>query len=340
MLVVLALLLAAPAAPPGSPIAAAPAKAAPAPVALVPLRALGVPEDVVRALQQTLRNELSSLPEANIVSEAALAEALRREPDCDARLACACAAAAKAGARQLILGTASQLGDSFLIDLKLLDARTAVEVRRATHPVSGTQDALIETLREASVELLAPQRFTGALRVEVPGSPGATLFIDGKRVGAPLGGGAIEGLAPGQHTLRVADGRSREVSTFVEVRFGRTTEARIELGPPLLRTVPSAAMPGPSASAGRAPRAWVRPVVLTGAGLAVVAGVVGIVFHTQAYATAAELNRRESLNQLSTTDLSAYGAVDRQVKTARGLYLASAALAVATAGLFAWDLKF
>ena len=161
-------------------------------------------------------------------------------------------------------------------------------------------------------------------------------------------GGAIEGLAPGQHTLRVADGRSREVSTFVEVRFGRTTEARIELGPPLSRTelgpplsrtVPAAALP--AAVAGSRPqRAWVRPAVLTGAGLALASGLVGVVFHAKAYSTAGDLNRRESKNELSPSDLAAYGDVEREVKAARGLYLASAVLAVASAGLFAWDLKF
>src|SRR5207245_7282333 len=107
----------------------------------------GVPADLALALQTTLRNELSALPEAHIVGEQELADALRREPDCDARPACAAAAAAKAGARLVIMGTASQLGDALVVDLKLLDAKTAQEVRRATHPVSGSQDALIETLR-------------------------------------------------------------------------------------------------------------------------------------------------------------------------------------------------
>jgi len=53
---------------------------------------------------------------------------LKREPDCEARIACAAAAAAQAGARQLIIGTTSQLGDSFMIDLKLLDARSGQEI--------------------------------------------------------------------------------------------------------------------------------------------------------------------------------------------------------------------
>src|SRR5258707_942161 len=128
-------------------------------VALLPLRPLGVPAELVKALQVTLHNELASLPEARLAPAKEVADQLRRETDCEAKIACAALAASRAGARQLILGTASQLGDAFMIDLKLLDARSAQELRRATHPVSGTQDALIETLREAAVQLLAPQRF-------------------------------------------------------------------------------------------------------------------------------------------------------------------------------------
>src|SRR6202171_4350056 len=231
------------------------------PVALVPLRALGVPAEMALALQTTLRNELSALPEARIVPEHDLAAALLREPDCDAHIPCAAAAAVKAGARQLIVGTASQLGDALVIDLKLVDARSAQELRRATHPVSGSQDALIETLRASAVELLAPQRFTGSLRVDVPGVPDAILFVDGKQVGASLLAQPIDGLKPGQHTLRVADGRSREVSAFVEIRYGRTTEARVELGPVQVRTVPAAALPS---SPARKP--WVRTAEYVGLG--------------------------------------------------------------------------
>ena len=181
------------------------------PVALLPLRSLGVPAETVNALELTLRNELSQLPEARLLPEKERAAALR------------------AGARQLIVGTASQLGDSFMVDLKLIDAKTSQELRRATHPVSGSRDALIETLRESAVELLAPARFVGGLQVEVLDAPGAAVFVDGKRVGtAPLAQ-SIDGLLPGQHTLRVVD-KGRERSTFVEIHFGRVGKARVELG--------------------------------------------------------------------------------------------------------------
>jgi hypothetical protein len=303
-------------------------------VALVPLRPLGVPAELTLALQTTLRNELTALPEARIVPEQDLAQALRREPDCDAHIPCAAAAAVQAGARQLIVGTASQLGDALVVDLKLLDATSAQELRRATHPVSGSQDALIETLRASAVELLAPQRFTGSLRVDVPGVSGAILFVDGKQVGASPLAQPIDGLKPGQHTLRVADGRSREVSAFVEIRYGRTTEARVDLGPLEVHNVPTSALPSAQA---RPP--WVRRAAYVGLGLGLASAVAGIVYHAKAYSLAAEINRRDQAKLLGMGDAASYAEVNRDVNLARGLYVTAAVLGAAGGGLLWWDLR-
>ena len=307
-------------------------------VALMPLRPLGVPADVVHALEVTLRNELSLLPEARMLPEKEIAGALKQEADCEAKVACVAAAAAKLGAREVILGTTSQLGDSFMVDLKLLDARSGQEMRRATYPVSGSQDALIETLREAAVRLLAPARFVGALRVDVPGAPGASLYVDGKPAGTLPLTRPIEGLSPGQHTVRVEDGKAREMSTFVEVRFGQTTEAHIDLAQGQVRaSVPQAALPAVGGTPARKP-AWVRPAAIVGLGLGAASLAAGVAFHAKAYSTASDLNQLESHNGLSPSDVARYDDVDRNTKIARGLYIAAAVFAAAGGGLLFWDL--
>ena len=307
-------------------------------VALLPLRPLGVPPELVQALQVTLHNELANLPEARLANDKDVADQLHHETDCEAKITCAALAAGRAGAKQLIMGTASQLGDAFMIDLKLIDARTAQELGRATHPVSGSQDALIDVLREAVVQLLAPARFVGAIQIEVPGVPGALLFVDGKPAGSTPLAKPIEGLTPGPHTVRVvAEGRAQEASAFVDVRFGVTTEARIELQP-LEATVPAAALPS-SRGAPDHRRPWMRPVALTALGLGAASAVVAIAFHARAYATAGVLNRRESLNQLQPGDAAAYRDVESDTHLARGFYITSAILSVAGAGLFYWDLR-
>src|SRR3954470_23985957 len=288
----------------GIAMLASAAPAQPPVVALMPLRPLGAPPDVVHALEVTLRNELGQLQEARLAKEADVAEALKREPDCEAKVPCAAAAALHAGARQVIIGTTSQLGDSFMVDLKLLDAKTGQELRRATHPVSGSQDALIEMLRETAVQLLAPARFVGALRVDVPGASGALLFVDGRPSGTLPLTQPLEGLAPGQHVVRVKD-KLHETSTFVEVRFGRTTDARLELGAPPVVAVPAAALPAIVSSAPRKP-AWVRPAAIGALGASVASAVIGFAFHAR-------------------SDSSAD--VNRDANLASGFYVASALLA-------------
>ena len=307
-------------------------------VALLPLRPLGVPPELVQALQVTLHNELANLPEARLADDKEVADQLHHETDCEAKITCAALAAGRAGARQLIMGTASQLGDAFMIDLKLIDARSGQELRRATHPVSGSQDALIDVLREAVVQLLAPARFVGAIQIEVPGISGALLYVDGKPAGSTPLARPIEGLTPGPHTVRVvASGSAREASAFVDVRFGATTEARIELQP-LPATVPLAALPATAVAVDHR-KPWMRPVALAALGVGAVSAVVAIAFHAKAYATAGDLNRRESLNQLQPGDAAAYRDVESDTHLARGFYITSAILSVAGAGLFYWDLR-
>ncbi len=303
-------------------------------MALLPLRALGVPADVNRALQETLSNEIAALPESALIPAAALATALAAEPDCSARIACVASAAQKAGAKTLILGTASQLGDEFLIDLKLVDAGTARELRRATHPLTGSRDGLIETLRAAAVELLAPARYAGSLRIDIAGGAGAEVFVDGRPVGkAPLPS-PVDALSPGQHTVRVAGWRDQ--STFVEVRFGKLSSVRIDAQRAPEKVLAAAL---PAAVLQPAPRMpWVRPAAFAGLGLGVVAAIIGVTFHARAYATASDLNRREQQNQLGQSDLGAYGKLDTDVKRARGFYLGAAALGAVGGGLLLWDL--
>jgi hypothetical protein len=306
-------------------------------VALLPLRPLGAPPDVVHALEVTLRNELAHLPEARLAPANEVAQALKREPDCEARIACAAAAAHHAGARQLIVGTTSQFGDAFMIDLKLLDAKTGQELRRATHPVSGSQNALVEMVRETAVQLLAPSRFVGSLRVEVPGATGALLFVDGKPLGTLPLSRPLAGLVPGQHVVRVQD-KDQETSTFVEVRFGKTTDAHIELGAAQVVSLPAAAVPTLAEAPLRKP-AWVRPAAIGMLGAGVASAVIGLAFHAKTYATASAQPGLAATNQLQRRDAPRYLDADQNTSMARGFYVAAAVLTAAGGGLLWWDLS-
>jgi hypothetical protein len=361
---------------PGLLLASPPARPAPegspqpAAVAVLPLRALGAPVESARALDKTLRNEVEAVPEARLVDRTAVEAALQQEADCLARIACAAAAAARAGAQQLIVGTVSRLGDAFALDLKLVDARTGQELRRATHPMSGKEDALIEVLRGIAVELLAPARYTGRLAVLLAGettgeAQGAELFVDGQRRGTLPLAEPIGGLSPGLHTLRVAKQDFRDATLFVEVRFDRTTQARIDLARGALAAVdfvrgqpagavqsappqpappqPAPPQPAPpSVLAGTAPQApprdpWLKIAGWSGVGVGAAAFITGIVIHAKAYGIAADLNRRNSANQLTLADRAAYDQIDNETRAARILYATGTLIAAGGAAALLYD---
>jgi len=339
------------------------AAAASSTVAVMPLRPLGVRADAALALERTLRAEVARLPEVTMVAPDLVAKALRRKPDCIARVSCAASAAASAGARRFISGTVSELGDVFMLDVKLLDARDGRELRRVSHPISGVKDLLIDAVRAAAVELLTPARYAGSLWVEVFAGPtpvpGAELYVDGKLAGRTPLAEPIGALAPGQHTLRVAREGVHDVTLFVDIRFERIAAARIDLArgalamlgyltdvaPLKAKAAADARRPAHAADAPlllmvatppqRSP--WLRVAGWSGLGVGAVSALVAVAFHARAYATAADLNRREQQNKLAPSDVESYRDIDREVKVARALYVVGGTLAAAGAGALLYD---
>lgn len=327
------------------------------PLAVLPLRPLGVKADAARALGDTLRAEVARIPDVAVVDAAAVARELRARPDCLASLSCAAGAAKAAGAALLVIGTVSELGELYMLDVKLLDASSGRELRRISHPVSGRKDQLLEAVRAVAVELVAPERYAGGLLVEAQvedsAIAGADVYVDGKLVGrtpltAPLGP-----FRPGQHALRVSKEGVKDADLFVDIHFDKVTVARVDLlagaiasfalvSPAAARELAAASARAPGAGPSRsAPGASVLIVAarppprspalriagFASGGLGIAAALAAVAFHAQAYATASDLNRREADGSLSTKDLSLYGDIDGEVKRARILYGVGAALA-------------
>src|SRR5207248_5908444 len=202
---------------------------------------------------------------------------------------------------------------------------------------SGSQEALIEKVREAAIHLLAPSRFVGALRVDVPGAAGAQLYLDGKHAGTLPLSQPLEGLAPGQHAIRVKD-KTQETSTFVEVRFGRTTDAQLELGAAPVVAVPAEALPMAIATAAPRKPAWVRPAAIAAIGAGVASAVIGLAFNARGGAAASGSSGLPA-SQLQTPNAQALADGDQNASIARGFYVAAAVLAATGGGLLWWDVQ-
>lgn len=231
----------APAATPRSPFASAPA-AAPAParhrVVLAPLATLGAESSSaeVRASQRLVARGLGALATVDLVPQAAMLDAIKRarRPElraCDGEPACLAQLGSLLRADLAIYGEVGGLGGAHVIYLKLVDARTAVEIRSTVLELGAgaTSGTAAETeARAAATRLLTPERYIGRLQLDVR-VRGASIFIDGRLAArAPV---RPLLLAVGSHALRVTHPEFRDFVRFVEVPFDASLRVPVDLRP-------------------------------------------------------------------------------------------------------------
>jgi hypothetical protein len=119
------------------------------------------------------------------------------------------------------------LGDRYVINLKLVDARSGAEVRRVAEPLSGSPSELIEGVRVAAYKLVAPERMRGTIAINTD-FPGGQVMLDGRVVGrTPLP--QIDAVPVGQHTVRLRFSGAQELERKVEVRFEKTSSVIVHL---------------------------------------------------------------------------------------------------------------
>jgi TolB-like protein len=245
-------------------------------IAVLGFDALGMDDEKVARLEALFRMELERLAGGPGPSRRDIARSLRgtRLAQCAGETACLAAIGKRLGVAQVVSGNVAALGDSYVVNIKVVDAASAAELRRiASLPLRGNPDDLIDSVRVAAYRLLAPERLLGAVSVLADIS-GAEVVLDGRAVGRTPLARPIERLPLGPHRLEV---RAPGYSTFsetVQVRFQKTTRVLVRLvvdpNASLVRRVPRTPRP--------APRRWYQsPWFLIGAGVAavVVGGVVG-----------------------------------------------------------------
>jgi hypothetical protein len=238
---------------------------------------LGLEADKVERLELLFRKELERLAGAPSPSRRDVAKLFARDralAGCGGEPACLAAIGKKLGVALVVSGNVAQLGDSYVVNVKVVDVATAAEVRRVvSDPLRGTPDELIEAVRVAAYRLLAPDAIHGAIAV-LADRPGATVELDGRTVGVTPLPGPIARLALGAHRLRVRAPGHAAFTEEVAVRFQKTSRVVVRLAPEAS---------GPFADGRGAPppprdRPWYRsPWALVGMGVAAIAigGAIG-----------------------------------------------------------------
>ncbi|MBK8480790.1 MAG: PEGA domain-containing protein [Proteobacteria bacterium] len=238
---------------------------------------LGIDPRIVARLEGLLRAELGRLADATLPGTRALERLRLSHPalsDCTGEARCLALAGRLLAVDQIISGNIGALGDSYVINLKLVDVSSEREVRRVSDTLNGAPDRLIEAIRLAAFRLVAPERLRGSLNVQV-GVPGAAVYLDGRLLGhSPLA--PQHNLAVGRHTLRVSKAGHHDVLQAVEVPLQNVAQLIVALEPTISPQRPARRATAPQGVG--APPWFSRPWFWTtvGVGAAVLGAALGL----------------------------------------------------------------
>ncbi len=199
-------------------------------IAVFRIEPLGIEPELVARLDSLFRLELERLEKAPLPSKRDVDKAIASDAGlraCSGETDCLAALAKKLGVKQIISGNVGALGDSYVINLKLIDD-TGAEVRRIAQPLSGSPDELIEAVRVAAYGLVAPEQLKGSIAI-LSDVSGAAISLDGKAIGKTPLKGPITNLDVGKHQLKISAQGYTDFLSDVEVHFQKTSQVIVNL---------------------------------------------------------------------------------------------------------------
>jgi len=138
---------------------AAPAAPASRPLAVFRIDPLGLDPETVARLEALLRAELERIVGSGLPTQREVSKLVDGDPklaNCTGEPDCLAAIGRALRANQIVVGNVGGLGDSYVINMKIVDVRSAKELRRVSEPLHGDADetvrAIIETAESGVAE--------------------------------------------------------------------------------------------------------------------------------------------------------------------------------------------
>lgn len=250
-------------------------------LAVLELEALGMDREPVARLETLFRMELERLAGQPLPTRRQIQRAIqssRKLRRCAGADDCLADIGKKLEVDLVVTGTVAALGDSYVLNIKAVDVATGKQLpkRIETRPLRGSPDELIEAVRVAAYELLAPGELLGSLMV-LSDLVGAEVSLDGARVGVTPLSGPLRKLRLGEHVIKVTADDYLPFEEKVRIRFQKTTRVIVRLAKEDAPISPVG--PAPLVVKKRpAPKRWYNATwFYVGAGVAavVVGGIVG-----------------------------------------------------------------
>ncbi len=180
-------------------------------LAVLKITAQGAPADVAETLTNVVTEQAGRTPGFSAISQAELSSLLGVERQkqllgCGDQ-SCLAEIGGALGARLVLSGSLGKVGESYILQLQLLDTQKAQIRDRESRTITGQQSELITAARDLTNRVLTgkPLDTTGKIKFAITPS-GAKVVVDGKLVGtAPLDAPVV--LEQGTHRVHVeADG--------------------------------------------------------------------------------------------------------------------------------------
>ena len=221
----------APAPVPADTTAEAPKPGTPVAVAVLDLQASGVPAELVSTLTEAVLSEIAKVQGIKAVGMADIRTMLDLEQEkqllgCD-DAGCIAEIGGALGVDQIASGNVGKVGETFVIQLKLINIRTAEVLRRVDRQVSGSEERVLSVCRALAVELMTGQAAAreGRLAISVK-QQGALVSVNGKAIGlTPLPEPLT--LEEGVHDLKITKDGFKDFSK--DVRVTNAAEAAVEV---------------------------------------------------------------------------------------------------------------
>ena len=184
-------------------------------------KTIGLLSDMLKLeLEKLLADRLKPTQEIQITARTA-AYACGGTPKCIAKVA------EPLGVRRVISGVAAQVGESYDLNLSVIDATDGKIVSKARASLSGERSIMLGAMQLLVYELIDPSLLSGSLMVNVP-LDGVNVFIDGELKGTTPLTEPIGGLAVGEHALKLSSPMMRDYFTFFSVHHGKIATVEVE----------------------------------------------------------------------------------------------------------------
>ena len=201
-------------------------------IVLMELSSLGSTNDAVRTIEQILIGEMRKLlgDKLYLYSDL-LAQGTEVEnalDECQGNKDCLAEVVGALGWDAFVVGNIAGLGESRVINIKLIDAHNGKEIRRASEKASGDESQLVTNMRKGAVFIIAPERFVGTLEI-ITKQKGVEILIDGESRGVtPLENPRFK-IKAGSRALEARRDGLVPYSSIVKLGYGEIKQIHIKL---------------------------------------------------------------------------------------------------------------